>query len=282
MACFALGGRYQTEFKENLLRLVRDYSIRHVKLDFMVHSCEVAKHGHPTGSDSVYAIDAGLVDVLDSLRAVNPAIVLEPLCTGYPPSLWWTARTPYVLGPYGAGVPCGRVPSPDWMESLITARDIAYRTDQERWIMPTQAIETIDILVQSPGNFENLAVMAIGRGRWFLSTYLRPDLMSGQNWDFLAALVRWARANKQYLGNALKIGGSPEKREAYGYMFHSAGKDLYCVRNPWIEERSILLPACASVRTARDLRMIYPRREMVTRLEPGEEGTRVVLAPTRH
>ena len=279
VACFAAGGRYQREFKDNLLRLVRDYGVRHVKLDFMAHSCDVASHGHPTGYDSVYAIDAGLADVLDSLRALNPSIVLEPLCTGYPPSPWWTTKTPYVLGPYGDDVPYGRVPSPEWMESLISARDIAYRQDQERWIMPTQAVETIDIVVQSPGQFENLAVMAIGRGRWFLSTYIKPELMTPQNWDFFAALVRWARANRTYLTNALSIGGKPEAREAYGYLFHHPQKDIYCARNPWIETRAIELPHCASVSEPRELRMIYPRREIIARLQPGDAGPRLLLGP---
>ncbi len=279
VACFALGGRYQKEFKDNLLRHARDYRLGHVKFDFMAHTCDVAAHGHPTGFDSFHAIDAGLADVMDSLRALNPNIALEPLCTGYPPSPWWTTKTPYVLGPYGDDVPYGRVPSLDWMESLISARDIAYRADKERWIMPSQALETIDIVVQNPGDFENLAVMAIGRGRWFISTYLKPELMVPKNWDFLAALVRWARANRQFLGNATMIGGKPENREAYGYMFHNGTKDIYCVRNPWMEERSIQLPACASIREPRDLRMIYPRRETVVRMEPGEEGPRLILAP---
>lgn len=279
VACFALGGKYQREFKDNLLRLVKDYDIRHVKLDFMLHRCDVPGHGHAIGTDSAHAIAAGLADVLDSLRALNPKIVLEPLCCGYPPSPWWTMKTPYVLGPYGDDVPYGRVPSPDWMESLITARDIAYRADQHKWIMPTQAMETIDIVMQSPGNFENLAVMAIGRGRWFLSTYLKPELMPAKNWDFLAALVRWARANREYLGHATSIGGNPQNREAYGYMFHNPGKDIYCVRNPWMGQRALTLPVCNQVTEARELRMIYPRRETIARLEPGEEAPVIRLGP---
>lgn len=279
IACFALGGRYQREFRENLLSLVTTYGIRHVKLDFMAHQCDVATHGHPVGFDSAHAIDAGMADVLDSLRAVNPHIVLEPLCTGYPPSPWWTAKTPYVLGPYGDDVPHGRVPSPDWMESLITARDIAYRSDADRWIMPTQAMETIDVVMQSPGDFENLAVMAIGRGRWFISTYLKPELMTARNWDFLAALVKWARANKQYLGHARMFGGDAVAREAYGYMFHHPAKDIYCVRNPWLEQQALELPVCNAGDAPRELRMIYPRRELVARLEPGAPAPQILLAP---
>lgn len=281
VACFALGGRYQREFKQNLLSLVNTYRIRHVKLDYMPARCNVPTHGHPVGDDSMHAIYAGLADVLDGLRAANPNIILEPLCTGYPPSPWWLTKTQYVLGPYGDDVPYGRVPSPEWMESLISARDIAYRRDRPAWIMPTDALETIDIVRQSPGDFENLAVMAIGRGRWFISTYLKPELMTPQNWDFFAALMRWARAHKEYLRNAEMIGGDPEAREAYGYMFHhhAAEKEIFCVRNPWLEPGAIELPVCASVAHRRELRMIYPRREVVAVLEPGADSPRLQLAP---
>jgi len=226
VACMALGGRYQTELKNNIVTYAAEYGLGHVKLDFMAHTCDVAAHGHPTGLDSYTTIDAGLADVLDGLRAVNPRMALEPLVCGYPPSPWWTTKTPYLVGPAGDDVPYGRVPSPEWIESLITARDIAYRGAQEAWLMPTQALETFDIVVQTPGDFENLAAMAIGRGRWFISTYLRPEYMRPEHWDFLAALVRWARANKQYLGNAKMFGGTPAKREPYGYMFHNADKDI--------------------------------------------------------
>lgn len=275
--CFAFGTRYQREFKERIVGFARQYGLGHVILDFMAQRCDVPSHGHPVGRESRYAIDAGLADVLDALRAVNPQIALEPMVCGYPPSPWWLTKTPFILGPAGDDVPYGRVASPEWMEALITARDIAYRSGQEAWLMPTQALETWDIIVQTPGEFENTAVMAIGRGRWFLSSYIKPSLMKPEDWDFFAALVRWARANKQYLGNAWMIGGKPENRDAYGFMFRNAEKDVFCVRNPWIEERGIELPASIA-KEARELRMIYPRRATLARVEAGEPFPRVNLA----
>lgn len=142
--------------------------------------------------------------------------------------------------------------------------------------MPTQALETWDLVMQTPGDFENLAVMAVGRGRWFLSCYLKPTLMKPEDWDFLAALVRWARANKEYLGNAWQIGGRPEAREAYGYMFRHEARDLFCARNPWIEHRAIALPAGTG---PRELRMLYPRRAVLARLAPGEAPPPVEIGP---
>ena len=121
--------------------------------------------------------------------------------------------------------------------------------------------------------------MAIGRGRWFLSTYFKADLMKPEDWDFFAALVRWARENKAHLVNAWQFGGKPENREAYGFMFRNPGRDLYCVRNPWIEERTIELPASMTATEPRDVRMIYPRRTTVGRTEPGGRGPRITLGP---
>jgi hypothetical protein len=277
--CFALGGRYQREFKERVVQYARQYKLGHVILDFMAAHCDVPGHGHPVGPESRIAIDAGLADVLDALRAVNPDLVLEPMVCGYPPSPWWLMKSPFVLGPVGDDLPYGRGPSPDWMESLITARDIAYRAGQDAWLMPTQALETFDITVLTPGEFRNMAVMAIGRGRWFLSTYFEPTLMKPEDWDFVAALVRWARQNKELLVNAWQIGGRAEDREAYGYMFRNPTTDVYCVRNPWIEERTIELPASAVATEAREVRMIYPRRQTLGRIEPGQTGLTLTLAP---
>ena len=279
VACFALGTRYQREFKERLLAYARQYGMGHVILDFMAQRCDVPTHGHPIGDESRYAIDAGVADVLDGLRAINPNIALEPMVCGYPPSPWWLMKTPFILGPAGDDMPYGRVPCPDWMESLISSRDIAYRGGQSAWIMPTQALETWDIIVQTPGEFENVAAMAIGRGRWFISSYIKPELMRPEDWDFFAALIRWARANKQFLVNAWQFGGQPENREAYGFLYRNAAKDIYCVRNPWIEERSIELPASGLAAEPRDVRMIYPRRAIVGRLEPGQSSLKLAVAP---
>jgi hypothetical protein len=103
--------------------------------------------------------------------------------------------------------------------------------------------------------------------------------MTPEDWDFLAALVRWARENKEDLRNAWQFGGRPENREAYGFMFRNPMRDLYCVRNPWIEETSIVLPPSVTATGPRDVRMIYPRRATLGRIEPGGSGLRVDLGP---
>ena len=276
-ACFALGGRYQRAFADTVAGYARDYGLGHVIFDGLDPTCENPAHLHATGLRSAYSIAAGFADVMDRLRRDNPRIILEPLSCGHPPSPWWNRHTPFLLGPAGDDVPYGRVPSPDWTESLVSARDIAYRASQEKWLVRTQALETFDIIRQSPGAFAPMALMAVGRGRWFVSANVRPELMAPTDWDFLAALIRWERANQRYLVDARMFGGRPEKREAYGYVFHNADKDIFCLRNPWIEPRTIQLPA--RVAEARELRMIHPRRGPAGRLEPNVDGPTIVLAP---
>jgi hypothetical protein len=277
LACFALGGRYQREFTERATGYAAEYGMGHIILDALQHSCDVPSHLHATGAASSYAIHDGYKDIMDRLRRVNPNIIIEPLNCGLPPSPWWNTHSPLVLGPAGDDAPYGRVPSPDWSESLISARDIVYRTYAAQWLVRTQAMETFDIILQSPGSFKNQAVIAAGRGRWFMSCNVRPELMKPDDWDFLAGLVRWQRENKRYLTDAQMFGGKAENREAYGYLFHNADRDIYCVRNPWIEERTIRLPA--RVNEARDINMIYPRRTRVARIQPDDDGATIVLGP---
>jgi hypothetical protein len=156
---------------------------------------------------------------------VNPNIVLEPMVCGYPPSPWWLMKTPFILGPAGDDVPYGRVPCPEWIESLITARDIAYRAGQEAWNHADQALETWDIVLQTPGDFQNMAVMAVGRGRWFLSTYLKPDLMEpgGLGLSRRAGSMDAGRTNS-FSSTRGSSAGQPENRDAYGFMFRNAEK----------------------------------------------------------
>ena len=77
---------FEGKFKERAVAYAQQYGLGHVILDFMLQRCDVASHGHPVGPESRYAIDAGLADVLDGLRAVNPQVALEPMVCGYPPS----------------------------------------------------------------------------------------------------------------------------------------------------------------------------------------------------
>ncbi len=122
--------------------------------------------------------------------------------------------------------------------------------------------------------------MAIGRGRWFLSSYIDPRFMDAEEWRFFADLVRWARHDRAILQEPLPIGGDPAKREAYGYSFLGDARQVYCLRNPWIEETRIALakpPPAAKGEI--EVRMLYPRRAVFARTPPGAALPEVPLGP---
>ena len=159
------------------------------------------------------------MEVFDRLRALNPDMALEPTCFGYQPSPWWLMHVPYIIGPFGDDSPYGRGPAPDYLESMTTAREIKNLRGRGSFLMPSAALQCFDIIVQCPGAFQNHAAMAVGRGRWFISSYINPKFMDEAAWRFFADLMRWARHNREFLREPLPFGGNPERRQAYGYAF---------------------------------------------------------------
>jgi len=277
-ACLALGGKYQAAFKDAVLTHAREAKLGHVKFDGLVWPCEATTHSHHPGLESFQPIAEGLVDVMDALRRQDPDIALEPTCLGYYPSPWWLMHTPFVIGPFGDDSPHGRVPCPEWIESMTTARDYANLKGRDAFLMPSSALECFDIVVQCPGDFQNHAAMAIGRGHWFLSTYINPRFMDAGEWRFFADLCRWARANRDLLQDPLPFGAEPTERKPYGYAYSAPGRELFFVRNPWIEEASLPLPQRPDP-PAREMRMIYPRREVLCRTAKGQALPPAHLGP---
>jgi len=277
-ACLALGGRYQRDFKAALLRHARSGNLGHVKCDGLAWPCDVATHGHPTGIESYQPIAEGLMDVMDALRAQSPDIALEPTCLGYHPSPWWLVHTPFIIGPFGDDCPPGRSPCPEWLEALTTARDVANLHGRDAFLMPSSALQCFDIVVQCPGDFENHGVMAIGRGRWFLSCYINPRFMDEEEWRFFAALVEWARRNRELLQEPVPIGGDPAQRRAYGYAYRTPERELYFARNPWMKETRLALEGTPR-RQAREVRMLYPSRAVLCRVAAGEPLPELRLGP---
>jgi len=265
-ACLARGGKYQTAFKEAAVQYAKEANLAHMKFDGFIARCDVASHGHAPGDDSYLPIAEGLMEVFDALRAQNPDIALEPTCFGYQPSPWWLMHVPFIIGPFGDDSPFGRCPAPDSIESMTTAREIKNLEGRGSFLMPSSALQCFDIIKQCPGPFQNHAVMAIGRGRWFISSYINPKFMNAEEWRFFAASMQWARHHRAYLQEPLPFGGRPERREAYGYAFLGDARQIFCVRNPWMEETSLTLPGLLRSTNKVEVRMLYPRPAIIARL----------------
>lgn len=278
-ACLARGGKYQTAFKNAALQHASEARLAHMKFDGFVGRCDVASHGHPPGDDSFLPIAEGLMEVFDALRAQNPDIALEPTCFGSQPSPWWLMHVPFIIGPFGDDSPYGRCPAPDYVESMTTAREIKNLGGRSLFLMPSSALQCFDIIVQCPGAFQNHAVMAIGRGRWFISSYINPKFMDAEEWRFFAGAMRWARYHREFLQEPMPFGGDPARRETYGYAFVGEDRRLFCLRNPWMEESNIALPDLVQSADNVEVRMLYPRPMVIGRLAPQSAPPIVTLGP---
>lgn len=281
-ACLARNGKYQTAFKDAVLKHAQAANLAHVKFDGFVPDCEVDTHGHHPGPESYLPIAEGLMEVFDALRARAPGIALEPTCFGYRPSPWWLMHVPFLIGPFGDDSPLGRCPCPEWIEAMTTARDIENLAGRDAFLMPSSALQCFDIIVQCPGAFQNHAAMAIGRGRWFISSYINPEFMDRGEWQFFAELIAWARHNREFLQEPMPVGGDPAQREPYGYVFSGPGRRLFCLRNPWLEEAAFTLPETfrnAPFSPVTEIRTVYPRREVLARVQSGAPLPELHLEP---
>jgi hypothetical protein len=281
-ACMAKGTKYQKDFKKACLAHARDAHLAQMKFDFGILHCDETTHGHPAGPESCVPITEGLIEVFDALRAQNPDIALDSMCVRNNPSPWWLMHVPFVLGPQGDDCPSGRCPAPEWIEALTTARDIEVRNGRHVCLMPSSALDCLDIVIQCPGPFQNHAVMALARGRWFLSCYINPKFMEPEEWEFFSELVAWARGERERLQDPLPFGGDPAQRQAYGYAFYSGPKDIHFLRNPWMEETALAVPTSSlgvSSSRPRVLRMVYPRRAVLASVKAGASLPSVELGP---
>ena len=112
-----------------------------------------APAGQPDGS--YVSLADGMADVFDALIERDPEIALEPTCFRPHLSPWWIKHVPYHIGAFGGDSPDGYVPCPDWQEAMTTGRDIANLRRRDDFLLPSSAVQCFDIVVQSPGRFQN-------------------------------------------------------------------------------------------------------------------------------
>ena len=60
--------------------------------------------------------------------------------------------------------------------------------------------------------------MYYARGVQLKEWYITPSKMDDAHWRILGEASKWAQDNSATLANAIYIGGTPEKGEAYGYV----------------------------------------------------------------
>ncbi len=254
MCCLG-GPKYATAFRTQLVNLVQQYGIRHVKLDGYCLECPESGHGHAPGPLSSEAVAEGGIAAFEAVRKVQPEVWLESTCFGWNPSPWWLFYVNSVIGTFGDDAPRGRVPAPVYRESYTTGRDYYNLQGAARMPVPIVAQEVLGVIHQTPEPFMNDAVITALRGHAFLPLYLNPAYMDEGRWKALAQFLKWSRANAPVLAETTPIlpaawrdGKVPHfanneimPREPYGYAHGGSGAGPVALRNPWIEPQSVAL-----------------------------------------
>ncbi|HWQ57176.1 MAG TPA: hypothetical protein VN442_26045 [Bryobacteraceae bacterium] len=241
--------RYRAETKAALSKVIREDGIAQIKYDGFEAREFRAHHDLLPGDDSVEPLAAYALELLQVSKEANPNLVTEPtflnslVCYISP----WQLMNSDTLWGNTTDCPLGINPAPEYRESHTNAREwLIFRSMNEVWV-PQNAVHYFDIVhVDAPGGFANHAAMAVGRGRFFLSSYINPKLMSDDDWRIYAGLIRWAKSNQDILRNTTVVPSQVQSGEPYVYAHWLGKRGILAVRNPSNETREYALDLAAA------------------------------------
>ena len=261
LCCFA-GPHYLSGLRKNLVEMVKNYEIKHLKFDGFIFTtnpaslCNELDHGHEPGYLSIEPTAEALIETCKQIHEVSPDTWIETTCMGGDPSPWWLFYVNSVIGTFGSDYPVGRIPCPVYRETYTTSRDYFNIQGATYGMAPIAAQEVLGVAHQTMESFSNDAVTAIMRGNQFLPLYINPVYMDGTRWKMMADLIRWAKNNGSLIQNTkvllpeswqngtvprFKQDASAMPREPYGYAHCGDDRALIELRNPWIKNSEYLL-----------------------------------------
>ncbi|RLE01692.1 MAG: hypothetical protein DRJ11_09065 [Candidatus Aminicenantes bacterium] len=241
------GQKYHALLKKRVTDFVREYQVGYYKWDGIQFSCSEPDHGHLPGLYSRRAVMEAVIDLCRAVRQENPEIFLN-ITSGTWLSPWWLkyANTIWMQGSdYGYA----NVPSISRRDRAMTYRDDVLYEDlqkQDFWF-PIAHLMTHGIIKghlnqlggpnESLEEFTDNALLYFARGISMWELYISPDFLSDEQWDVLAAAIRWAKDRFAILEKTEMVGGDPGEREPYAYVHFRGQHGLIAARNPFIEPR---------------------------------------------
>ncbi len=237
--------RYREQTKAQLRALIRENGFGHIKYDGLVAYESTGHDDLLPGQDSVEPIAEHSLELLRVSKEANPDLVTEPTYfnsfANYI-SPWMIRYSDTLWANAGGDCPLAFTPAPDYREAHTTAREYFIFTSLDEVWLPQNALQYFDIVHcdDEPG-FANHAAMAVGRGRFFLSTYLNPKYMTEDDWRIYAGLLKWARRNQDILRNTKVLRSRVEAGEPYAYAHWLGTRGIVAVRNPSNETRRYTL-----------------------------------------
>jgi hypothetical protein len=242
--------KYRNAVKGQLCELIQQYQLGHIKYDGFIAREEQGHQSLLPGDDSVEPLAECALELLETSKKANPELITEPTFL----NSWLNYISPWIIkysdcvwGNAGNDCPRGLGPAPDYLEARTTAREyFIFASRHEVWL-PQNALQYFDIdYCQEAGGFAHHAAMAIGRGGFFLSTYLNPKVMTDRDWQVYAGLLKWARGNQELLQNTTILPSRVELGEPYAYAHWSNFRGIIAVRNPSNESQEFTLDLAKS------------------------------------
>ncbi len=268
-AAYCLAGPvYFAAIKKRIEDIVRTHGMNTINFDGMYwgqgFGCNQPGHGHLVGVGAeagVYATERvaeNKIAIFESLRAINPKIVLDLFVCNEWASPWWLAQLDGVHTVAGDTLGCD-IPSPWLRDELITVRDIQVFDEHRRlrrqfplWaedlygnqVRRDHLIDGVVVTGEDmAARWEDEFTLALaGRGpvqNHIVCSDLEVLAKSASGLDFLGRAGNWVRANAEIYSSFKLIGGEPAKRQPYGYTHGDGkGRSIVALRNPWIEPRN--------------------------------------------
>lgn len=302
--CLA-GPMYYAAIKTRLEEIVRTYGMNSINFDGMYwgqgFGCNQPGHGHLTGDGAeagVYATERvaeNKLAIFESLRAINPTIVLDLFVCGEWASPWWLMQLDGVHTVAGDTLGCD-IPSPWLRDELITVRDIQVFDEHRRlrrqfplWaedlygnqVRRDHLIDGVAVTGEDmAARWEDEFTLALaGRGpiqNHIVCCDLEVLDRSAGGQDFLGRAGNWVRANAGIYRSFRLLGGEPSKRQPYGYAHGDGkGRSVVALRNPWIEPRTFALRIdeqldLGPVNGPVTVTVVYPYRESFAPVANGD------------
>ncbi|MCL4694872.1 MAG: NPCBM/NEW2 domain-containing protein, partial [Candidatus Hydrogenedentes bacterium] len=268
--CLA-GPVYYQAIRSRLEDIVSTYKMNTINFDGMYwgqgFGCNEPGHGHLVGVGSekgAYATERiveNKVAIFESLRRINPGIVLDLFVCNEWASPWWLMQLDGVHSVAGDTLGCD-IPSPWLRDELITVRDIQVFEEHRRlrrqfplWaedlygtqVRADHLIDGVVVTGESmAARWEDEYTLALaGRGA-VANHIICSDLGvlddSPGGLQFLGDVANWTKRNAILYRNFQLLGGEPSQRQPYGYSHgDERGRSLVALRNPWIEPRTFEL-----------------------------------------
>ena len=247
--CFA-GSSYKKEFKKKMVQYTSDYNIGYFKWDGFLLACNEPDHGHLQGIYSRTALIQTYIDMMQTVREVNPDIFIN-ITVGSWLSPWWLQYADCIWMQGEDYAYAEEVPSLNPRDKSITYRDAILWDDlqNQNLLFPMSSLMTHGIIKgrlnflggknESLLSFSNEVTMYFGRGVMMWELYVSPDLLNENEWNVIASAVKWAKKNKDILSNTKMILGNPLKREVYGYSHLTGKKGILLIRNPSVHPQEV-------------------------------------------